>query len=582
MNDSKYVLGFHGNYFHKPSKRHNTSACLLKNGKVVASVSEERLTRKKGEGAYPNNSIKEVLRIGNININDVSYVAFSGAHPIDVNYNSIKAYFSTFIDTKVWPSKSKLKVFKSYLSAFRYSRKTLFEFEDVKKPLFFTNHHLSHAASAYYTAPFEKSLVLTLDGGGDGLDGSVYYGDKGKLTKIFTLPSFQSPCTMYSGLTHDLGFKRLRHEGKLTGLAAYGDASVDSIIQNEIISYSTKKKRFISKQIAEHHKNLNALSPYYGKLIDSVKKEDLAAHLQRTFEKVVLDFVQHAYEYTTDKGFKIENIALAGGAFANVRLNQKIYELGMFKDIFVFPAMGDDGLSVGAALYTYYSEEKIINKKDSIIGAPFFGAKHDQNEIQKTLDSYKLDYKKISNIEEKIGELLANGKVIARFEGGMEFGPRALGNRSLIASPFDKSINDWLNKQLNRTEFMPFAPSILAEKADDFFSDLTDQEISAANHMTITCNVRSEMQKKIPAVVHVDGTARPQMVHKEITPKYHAIIKSFERHTGIPLILNTSFNMHEEPIVNTPDEAVRAFLQSKVDFLAIEDFLVEQIKDKDE
>lgn len=578
MNNSKYVLGFHGNYFHKSSKRHNTSACLLKDGKVVAAVSEERLTRKKGEGSYPYDSIKEVLRISDINMDDVSYVAFSGAHPINVNYNNIKACLSTFIDTKVWPSKSKSKVFKEYLSAFRYSRNALFEFDEVKKPLVFTNHHLSHAASAYYTAPFEKALVLTLDGGGDGLDGSVYYGDKGKLTKISTLPSFQSPCTMYSGLTHDLGFKRLRHEGKLTGLAAYGNASVDTIIQDDIICYSAKKKRFVSKQVAEHHKNLEAPSPYYGKLINSVKKEDLAAHLQKTFEKVVLDFITHAYEYTTDKGFKIENIALAGGAFANVRLNQKIFELGMFKDLYVFPAMGDDGLSVGAALYAYYSKEKIVNKKVSIIDAPFFGAKYNQKEIQNVLDSYQLKYKKTNNIEEKVGELLAKGKVIARFEGGMEFGPRALGNRSLIASPFDKSINDWLNKQLNRTEFMPFAPSILAEKAHDFFSDLPDQEISAANHMTITCDVKAEMQEKIPAVVHVDGTARPQMVHKEITPKYHAIIKSFEHHTGIPLILNTSFNMHEEPIVNTPDEAVRAFLQSKVDFLAIEDFLVEQKK----
>lgn len=578
MNESKYVLGLNGNYFHKSSARHNTSACLLKDGKIIAAVSEERLTRKKGDGSYPFRSIKEVLRIGGINMDDISYVAYSGGHPIKVNSNNIKAHISTFIDTKIWPSKSIFNVFKDYLSSFRHLRSSKFEFENVQKPLYLIDHHLSHAASAYYTAPFEKSLVLTIDGGGDGLDGSVYYGDKGVLKKMFTIPSFQSPCTMYSGLTYDLGFKRLRHEGKLTGLAAYGSAALVSPKKKQIISYSIKKKRFISKQIAKHHKDLNSLSPYYGGLINSIKKEDLAAHLQQTFEKVILDFVSHAYDFASSKGYEIENVSLAGGAFANVRLNQKIFELGMFKDLYVFPAMGDDGLSVGAALHAYQSKEKGADKKDAVIEAPFFGAQYDREEIKRVLDSYDLKYNELKNINEKVGELLANSKVVARVQGSMEFGPRSLGNRSLIASPFDKSINDWLNNQLNRTEFMPFAPSILAEKAGDYFSDLPEHGVTAADHMTITCKVKPEMQQKIPAVVHVDGTARPQMVKKEFAPQYHDVIKSFEKHTGIPLILNTSFNMHEEPIVNTPDEAVKAFLQSKVDYLAIEDFLVEQVK----
>jgi carbamoyltransferase len=578
MSKATYILGLHGNYFHKATAVHDSNACIVKDGHVVAAIAEERLTRKKGEGSYPDNAIEEVLKIAGISFADIDMVAYSTMHPTNANRSALKSYFSTFKDTGVWHGKGVRKTLKYLLSSYRIPGNVKFEYEDQKKPLYFNDHHLSHAASAYYTAPFDDAIIITLDGGGDGFDGGVYVGKGTELTKIWTIPSLQSPCTMYSGLTHDLGFKRLRHEGKLTGLAAYGNDDTERLGIDNLVKYDPKKKRFISKLIAKHQKNTLSTSPYFGPKLKDFPREDLAAGMQKLFEREVLRFVSHAVEVCKSQGYSCKNIAMAGGAFANVKMNQRIHQLGLFDDVFIFPAMGDDGLSVGAALSCFYQTQQTNSKSSSVLDAPYLGHAYSNQEIEAALEKFNLSYEKPENIEDRLGQILAESKVVARFEGRMEYGPRALGHRSLLASPFDQSINDWLNKQLKRTEFMPFAPSITRERASDFLVDYNDGGVSAANHMTITYSIKDGMAEKIPAVVHVDNTARPQIVHKEIAPSYHAIINAFEKYSGVPVVLNTSFNMHEEPIVYSPEDAIRGFLDSGVDYLAMEGYLVAQAK----
>jgi carbamoyltransferase len=554
-----------------------SSVSILENGKLVGCIAEERLSRVKVDGRFPTSSINDVLSRAGLNIQDVDHLAVTSLHP---TYNG-KKYFSsaltTFGDTGVFLSK-KIRQFGWYY---------LYNYLKTPKELYYTilgrqfkinhhEHHLCHAAGAYYCAPFDNALIITLDGGGDGLDGVAMYGLEGKLTTLFEVPHFQSPGTMYSAITHDLGFKRHRHEGKITGLAAYGNPNLKRLGIENLIKYNKRKHRFVSRQIAAHHRNLLAKSEYFAPLLAKFSKEDVAAGAQELFEKVVLEFVRDAFEYAAVRGFKPRNICLAGGCFANVKLNQKVFDLKLFKDIYVFPAMGDDGLSAGAALLDYYGRNPSADKNMSCLSHVYLGGAFTDSMIEDSLRNAGMKFQMHNEVEVEIGKLLAEGKVVARFNGRMEYGPRALGNRSVIASASDKSINDWLNKKFHRTEFMPFAPSMLQEYASEYLENYNGE--SAADFMTITYNIRPGMAEKIPAVVHVDNTARPQIVRKAANPSYHKIISEYYARTGIPVVLNTSFNMHEEPIVYTPQDAIRGFLDAKLDVLAIGDYIVEAPK----
>jgi carbamoyltransferase len=568
---SKVVLGIHGDCF-KFGTVNESSACLMKDGRIVASIAEERLSRKKVDGRYPENAIKEVLRIGGITINEVDEVCTTSLSPSQSNYAYLKAAYTTFKDTGVLLN-SKVKDF-SYNTLYnkvKGEKKFKLNVEGKEFDLVLHDHHMCHAAGAFYASPFDKALVITLDGGGDGLDGGAYYGNGGSLERFIDIPHFQSPGTMYSALTHDLGFKRHRHEGKITGLAAYGNPDPKPLGLDDLIRYDRKKHRFISKEVAAHHKNIKENSAYFHPLIEKHGREDLAAVLQFLFEREIMNFVDDAYNVAKEKGYDVDYICLAGGCFANVKANQRIFDLGHFKDIFVYPAMGDDGLSVGAAYISHY-EGRAEKDTASEISDTYNGAGFSNEEIETALKSFKLDYTHFDDIEVKVGEVLADNKIVARFNGRMEYGPRALGNRSIIGAPFDKTINDWLNKKLQRTEFMPFAPSMIEEAADDYLVNYGGEK--AAEFMTITYDIKEGKAKDMPAVVHVDNTARPQVVKASANASYHKIIAEFGKRTGIPVVLNTSFNMHEEPIVYTPEDGIRGFLAAELDYLAIGNFLV--------
>lgn len=567
------ILGIHGNFLNKEWVN-ESSVSLVVDGKLVACVAEERISRVKVDGSFPAKAISNVLEIAGLKIEDIDSVAITSLHPTQTNKRYLKSAISTYFDTGVFLGK-KIKQFGwNYIyNALKAPKNIVGKVEGKEFQLQHFDHHLCHAAGAYYCSPFDKALVITLDGGGDGLDGGAYIGDGSKLERFIDIPHFQSPGTMYSAITHDLGFKRHRHEGKITGLAAFGNPDIKKIGLENLIKYNKNKHRFISKGIALHHKDLLGKSPYFGPLLDKVSKEDLAAVTQEIFEKEVLAFVKDAYEVAQTKGYKFNKICLAGGCFANVKLNQRIFQLGFFDDIYVFPAMGDDGLSAGAALLEYYKKNPSSAKSKSNQEHVYLGAKFSDEQIKTALESFKLKYERFDDIEVKVAELLAKSKVVARYNSNMEYGPRALGNRSVIAAAFDKSINDWLNKKFKRTEFMPFAPSMIVETANEYLENYNGE--IAADFMTITYDIKKGMAEKIPAVVHVDNTARPQIVRKETNPSYHKIISEFHKLTGIGVVLNTSFNMHEEPIVYTPEDAIRGYIDAQLDFLAIGNYLVD-------
>lgn len=567
------ILGIQGNIFSPNGTVNESSAAIVKDGKLLACIAQERLSRIKIDGQFPYKAIDEALKTARLSIDDLDHVSITFSHPSEFNAKYLQAAISTFGDTGVFLF-NKIRRFAWYTlyNKLKTSAKIYFEVKGKSFDVVFQNHHFCHAASAFYPSGFENALVFTLDGGGDGLDGSVYLGEGTKMTLWSEVPHFQSPGTMYSALTHDFGFKRHRHEGKITGLAAYGNPDLKRLELENLLKFDEKKNRFISKDIANHHKALLEKSKYFTPKMKHFSKEDLAAGMQQIFETEILKWISHNVKSIQSKGKKFNKVCLAGGCFANVKLNQRIMELGFFDDIFVFPAMGDDGLSAGSALGTYYqkSNEK---KNNSFIDNVYLGGSFNDESIEKALKEFDLTYQKFEDVETEIAKYLAKNKVVARYNGRMEYGPRALGNRSVIAAPFDKSINDWLNKKFQRTEFMPFAPSITFEAAPDYLENYNDE--LAAEFMTITYNIKPEMTSKIPAVVHVDNTARPQVVKKERNESYHKIITEFGKITGIPIVLNTSFNMHEEPIVYSPQDAIRGFLDAQLDVLAIGQYIVE-------
>ncbi|MEM7370254.1 MAG: carbamoyltransferase C-terminal domain-containing protein [Bacteroidota bacterium] len=571
----KNILGIQANFLKPDGIANESSVSLIKDGVLSTCIAEERLSRKKLDGQFPKRAIKTVLENEQLTANDIDAIAVPFLHPKVSNYKYLKSAISTFFDTGVFLT-NKIKDFAWFTlyDSLKKPKHLHYELDGKTFQLELYDHHACHAAGAYYCSPFDKALVVTLDGGGDGLDGGVYFGEGTSLTNLFEVPHFQSPGTMYSAITSDIGFKRHRHEGKITGLAAYGNKDLKRLGLEDLMRFHPTKLRFISKKVAAHHlnKDLSTKSNIFYPLLEKFGREDLAAATQNILEMVVIDYVKAGIKEAKKRGHQFDKICLAGGVFANVKLNQFIYNIEGIDNVFVYPAMGDDGLSGGAALLSYYQQKEVQSKQPAQIKDIYKGLEFTNDEIKAALDHAKLTYTFHEEVEKEIALHMQAGKVVGRFNGKMEYGPRALGNRSIIGAPFDPSINNWLNKRLNRTEFMPFAPSINEEFAEEYFINYRTDNI-AAQFMTITYDVNPAVSEKIPAVVHVDNTARPQVVKKDINPSYHKIIEEFYKLTGVPVVLNTSFNIHEQPIVCTPQDAIAGFLEGKLDVLAIGNFI---------
>jgi carbamoyltransferase len=554
---------------------HDSAAAVFDDYRLVAAVQEERLTRHKGSGdGVPWLAIDEVLRIAGWTRRDVDAIASTRAF-----YPSayLRLPLRREIDHAVrrWRGKAAglrelwrecqrrgttdtLAVFAAErfldLNGFR---------PDVR--YHFANHHEAHALPALFFTDWQDALIFTADGIGDNVSYSVralrngalacHFGDDRFLLRRLNANSIGQA---YSFATALCGFRKLRHEGKLTGLAAYGEASLAPQIARHF-------RLGDDGEVATDFPGEVEIGEELGRICAGASRETIAASIQQVTEDLMLAAVRHWLGRT-----KVRHLGLGGGLFANVRLNRLLAESCPLDEVFVFPAMGDDGLCVGAALAFLLARDGLPAWLASRyrLDTVYLGADHDRD-IDAALAAAAGVRRQPGAPAGATVERLRAGQVGAAYLGRMEFGPRALGARSIVASPADHAINDDLNRRLERSEFMPFAPYVLEEDAERVF-DISAVNRYAARFMTITCGVKPEWQKKIPAVVHVDGTARPQIVRERENPLYAAILRGFRDTTGLPVLVNTSFNVHEEPIVNRPAECVRALVDGRIDFVVTE------------
>lgn len=561
------------------STGHDAGAAIVSDGKLVAAINEERLNRKKMYWGFPDLAVPACLHEAGIKPEQIDAVAIAGtsstrAKPLEFGYESVGFFRTFFAELSNTPltgilmgteigTKATRKVFESSIFRGTSEIETKLKECNISAPLHFVDHHLSHATGAYFTSGWDDCLTLTLDASGDGWCSRVYDCKGGKMKLINSIPAYHSPGFYYCYVTHILGFIALRHEGKVTGLAAFGNPEATKEIFAKRISYDSKKFSFVNKGGW-----LQAEIRILEKLLKPFSKEDIAAGIQRHFEEMVSQYAVDACKKTGAK-----RIALSGGVFANVKLNQDVWKRTNAEEIYIFPNMGDGGLAAGAAFEIHAKNDgsfKPYRLKDVYLGTDYTDA-----EIEKALKKSGFAYTRPDNVEAAVAKLLADKKIVARFNGKMEYGPRALGNRSILYHCQDRTVNAWLNEQLNRTEFMPFAPVVLKEDAHEYLVNYDRSHDYAAEFMTVTYDVTPKCSETAPAITHVDKTARPQIVTESINRSYYHILKEYKKLTGHSILVNTSFNMHEEPIVRTPEEAITAFEQSRIHALAIGNFIVE-------
>jgi carbamoyltransferase len=422
------------------------------------------------------------------------------------------------------------------------------------------DHHTAHAYSAYYSSGFKEALAITVDNMGDGYAVCVFDCRENRVRRLRGVSTLESPGQFYGEITQYFGFNPLRHAGKVTGLAAHGDPEPAKHAVADLFDITEDKKHFTMPSLM--HKSIN--NKYY-KALQGFTRENIAAATQRQLEDTMLSYIAKALEET-----ELHHVVLAGGVFGNVLLNKKTAELPGVKGVHVHPGMSDCGLSVGVG-YEYLSRSGTVEPVETF--SVYLGPEYTAERIQGAIESAGIEYAIPDDLVSEVAELLASGKVVAHFDGRMEYGPRALGNRSILYQTTDPSVNDWLNARLKRTEFMPFAPITLEDSFEKCYHPL-DSGYGCAPYMTICFDCTDYMKEVSPGVVHKDGTARPQIVSENTGTRAFDILQKYYEITGIPSLINTSFNMHEEPIVCSPEDAVRSFLQGHLDYLAIGPFLV--------
>lgn len=561
-----------------------SSAAILQDNQILAATAEERLCRMKMASGMPRQAISQVMADAGVSAKDINSVAVaqrvSVFEPEPIPWNgwfeenqAAKPRRFEIISANLAPLAGRIPLARKAHHQIKnlLSRKRLEKIPDllhreygITAPVHYFDHHYCHAASAYYTSDYDHALVVTLDGGGDGLSGSVYMGERGWLSKLSAVDSYNSLGNFYSYITHLCGFIAESHEGKVTGLAALGKPIYIDILR-EFVSYENPGR--IQYQVPMYHRS--ALRQIADKLPSDFDPADLAASVQLLLEEIGIHFIRYWLQRTG-----VRNIAVAGGVFANVKFNQRVHELEEVDRFYVHPAMDDSGLSVGGALAALAEAPgadpaRLSQRLENV----YFGPQYSDEEIIRAIDASGFKTTRETDITRVVAGLLAEGNVVARFTGRMEYGPRALGHRSILYQTGDPTVNDWLNEHLRRTEFMPFAPATLVEYADQCYEDL-DGARDAARFMTITFNCTARMKDESPGVVHVDGTARPQIIDPQTAPDFYKILSRYHQLTGSPSLINTSFNMHGEPIVCSPKDALRSFSQGKLDYLAIGDWLV--------
>jgi carbamoyltransferase len=592
---------------------HDASVTLIKNGRLLGAIEEEKVSRIKQDFGWPRLAVDRFLIEYGIQKNEVDIVAFGSCFNESMQPGEIKYYFSKSTTNRYVDIGNRILAYSRLKSSAidvqkneKLFGKLLQKEGFANSKVEFYNHHLCHAASAYYASPIDIDLVITCDGQGDGDSFNFYQiNDKG-IELIKALDHTVSLGQFYGAITQLLDFKPTRHEGKITGLAAYGKHTdlVDKFYnlwfyENENLRrypYGKTDQEFmrlgldkelpfktkINIKVSQdnignlYHRNYYILLQWLKETTKKHNKQDIAFACQNVTEQIVKEQVKMVISQYF--GSRKVNIALAGGVFSNVRVNQELYELEAVNNIFVQPAMGDSGIGMGAAFLSAISKHSFNPRERAFsFSHTYLGPNYD-NEIEQFLYKATANPQLVVTKMDKpalfVAQKLASNCIVGFWEGRMEWGPRALGARTIMLNTFDRSVNDSLNMRLNRTEFMPFAPVVLDYKARTYFPNY-QSHVPAADYMTITYNTAEQFKEQLQAVVHVDGTARPQVIRREINSYYYDIIHEFDKITGCGAIVNTSFNAHEEPIVSTPEVSLKALLTNRIDAFVIKDYFIE-------
>jgi len=591
-----YILGISAFY-------HDSAACLLKDGKIIAAAQEERFTRKKHDLAFPKNAIQYCIKEANIEASDLSNIVF---------YEKPFVKFERLLETYLAFAP---KGFKSFIKAMPiWIKEKLFqktnivnELNDIlcddvewKDRLLFSEHHLSHAASAYYPSPFESAAILTLDGVGEWTTTSYAVGNGSELKVLKEIHFPHSLGLLYSAFTYYTGFRVNSGEYKVMGLAPYGEPKYANLIKENLIDIAEDGSFQLDMSYFDFATGLTMTNKKFNLLFGGPPREseaeltqremDLAASIQKVTEEIVVLIGRSIANETNEK-----NLCLAGGVALNCVANGILLREKIFENIWIQPAAGDAGGALGAALSIWYqylsNERKLPLARDGMQGS-YLGPEFTDEEIEFDLKKYGAVYKKYNETSmiNSVAELLADEKAIGWMQGRMEFGPRALGGRSIIADPRSHKMQKQLNLKVKyRESFRPFAPSVLNEDVSEWFDHHTESP-----YMLLVAEVREDKRRKmtsdeealfgidklnvprssVPAITHVDYSARIQTVHADTNPRYHAVISKFKEKTNCPIVVNTSFNVRGEPIVCTPKDAFKCFMGTEMDALAVGNFLL--------
>lgn len=558
---------------------HDSAACIIKDGKIVAAVAEERLTRKKHDNNFPLESIKYCLDSLGISMNEVDLVAFYEKPLI-----KFERIMTQHLDQFPRNYKQFLETIGPWFGSRIQVKKTLETELHYFGPINYLDHHLSHAASSFYLAPFADAAIVTIDGVGEWATTTIGYGrDKDiRIDKEIHFP--HSLGLLYSTFTTYLGFEANDSEYKVMGLAAYGNPKpyrqhFDKIVKVFADGSYQLDMKYFDYEWADHMPS-SELVKLFGRPLrgkdDQVLRhhENIAAALQEKLEEVVFNLMNVVY-----KKYGSKNLCFAGGVALNSVLNGKILSATQFKKIFIPPDPSDAGAAMGAAIYSYTRlTGKLVEKKAF---QPYLGPGYYHHQVEKVLTNNQLNYRYIKDEQELLNEtakLIMAEKVIGWFQGRMEWGPRALGNRSILASARTIEMRDLINAKVKKREmFRPFAPVILEEKTGDYFE--TDDYLSpSARWMLMVYPFKKIGHKNVPAVVHVDGSGRLETLIRKDNPRYYDLVNAYYQKTNIPIIINTSFNVKGEPIVCSPEDAVKCFLSTDIDYLVIDNYIVTKVQ----
>ncbi len=578
-----YILGISAFY-------HDSAAAIIKDGDIVAACQEERWTRKKGDESFPINSINYCVKEAGITLDQLEAIVF-----YDKPIVKFERIISSYIHKAPIGLKSFLQAIPLWLKAKLWTEETIRKELNYKGKIFFTSHHQSHAASAFYPSPFKEAAILTVDGVGEWDTTVIGYGSENNITLIKKICFPHSLGLLYSAFTYYCGFKVNSGEYKLMGLAPYGKPVFLDLIKKELIRIKEDGSYLLNLKYFDYISGLKMINSKFEKLFgrkalkpDEIPDQfymDIAASIQALFNEILVLIAKEAKKSTG-----LEYLTIAGGVGLNCVSNSHILKEAGFKDVWIQPASGDAGGALGAALYTYYSyykkERKLVNfQKGSYLGPSF-----SNDEIKNILDKYnaKYYYRETSELIPLIAKEIASGKVVGFFQGRMEFGPRALGNRSILGDPRSPEMQTIMNLKIKfRESFRPFAPSIKLEKVKDYF-----EWDRPSPYMLFVANVKKELLTKVdttgkqglellklvrsnlPAITHVDNSARIQTVSKEDNPFFYNLLDEFEKITGVPVLINTSFNVRGEPIVCTPEDAFLCFMGTNIDILAIGNYIL--------